>query len=92
MDTKLSPEAQRVQSRSYSMLRVMTQALRSMKGDFYREYLFDVINMGKDIEFALYKRLSFGPEQSYVVKGCYVVQLTPGPKPELTARSEWVIH
>lgn len=91
IDQNLSEEAKRIQSRAYSMLQVLTQALRDLKGDFYREYLFDVIGMRPDIDSTLYERLSFGAGQKYASKGCYVVQLTKGSKPEFIKKSEWVI-
>lgn len=92
VDQKLSVEAQRVQGKTYSMLRILTQALREIKGDFYREYLFDLIGMRKDIDFTPYERLSFGTDQRYVSKGCYMVQLTKGSNPEFIKKSEWVIQ
>jgi hypothetical protein len=36
--------------------------------------------------------MSFGTGQRYASKGCYVVQLSEGPKPELAKRSEWIIY
>jgi hypothetical protein len=48
--------------------------------------------MQQDIEMPLYERLSFGPDQHYASKGCYIVQLAHGEKPELVKKSEWVIH
>lgn len=89
---KLTDEIKFIKSRTYAALRVLTQALREMKGNFYREYLFDVIGMQKDIEMPLYERMSFGPDQRYASKGCYIVQLTDGDKPQLVKKSEWVIH
>lgn len=93
-DTKerMSDEVRIVKSRTYSSLRVLTQALREMKGEFYRENLMDVIGMQQDIQLPLYERLSFGPDQRYASKGCYIVQLSPGDKPELMKKSDWVIH
>jgi len=89
---RMSDEARIVQGRTYSSLRVLTQALREMKGEFYRENLMDVIGMQQDIQLPLYERLSFGPDQRYASKGCYIVQLSPGDKPELMKKSDWVIH
>jgi len=89
---RMSDEAKIVQGRTYSSLRVLTQALREMKGEFYRENLMDVIGMQQDIQLPLYERLSFGPDQRYASKGCYIVQLSPGDKPELMKKSDWVIH
>jgi hypothetical protein len=63
-----------------------------MKEQFYRDYFLDIIAMSQDLDVPLYERLSFGPGQRYASKGCYIVQLGPGKKPELIKRSEWVIH
>jgi hypothetical protein len=41
---------------------------------------------------ANYPRLSFGPGQRYASKGCYIVQLSSGEKPEVIRKSDWVIH
>jgi len=91
-NTKLTAEMRVIKSRVYSTLRVMTWALRDMQGNFYRDYLLDVIGMKSDLEFPLYERLSFGPDQRYAAKGCYIVQLAKGKQPELVKKSEWVIH
>lgn len=63
-----------------------------VKRNYYRDYLFDVIGMFDDKESIDYERLSFGPGQRYASKGCYIVQLSSGPKPELISKSDWVIH
>jgi len=42
--------------------------------------------------YPLYERVSFGPGQRHVSKGCYIVQLGKGEKPLLVRRSEWVIQ
>jgi hypothetical protein len=91
-DQQPSEEVKIVQRRAHALLRVFSQALRDLKGNFYRDLLFDVISMRSDIEFPLYERLSFGPEQRYASKGCYVVQLAKGDAPTLLKRSEWVIQ
>jgi hypothetical protein len=91
IDQKLSDDAKKVQGRAYSMLQVLTQSLRDLKGDFYRDYLLDVIDMRTDITPTHYERLSFGSGQRYASKGCYIVQLTKGSKPQLIKKSEWVI-
>jgi hypothetical protein len=90
-DPTLSDEAQKIQSRTYSMLRVLTEALRDLKGDFYREYLLDVIGMRPDIESTIYERLTFAPDQRFIARGCYIVQLAKGGKPDLIRKSEWRI-
>ncbi len=86
----------------YSAVQVLSQALPGLNGNYYRDYLLDLFGMTmstggmglwqQDEVYPLYERLSFGPGQRYASKGCYIVQLTRGPKPELVRRSEWVIH
>jgi ABC-type branched-subunit amino acid transport system substrate-binding protein len=84
----------------YSINQVLNQALMELKGDYYRDALLDVLGMGMgggmgvvlDTAFPLYERLSFGPNQRYASKGCYVVQLPKGPSLHPVLKSEWVIH
>ena len=77
---------------AYSIQEILTQALIDMKGNYYRDNFLDVIGMMDDLEVPLYERLSFGPGQRYASKGCYIVQLSKGGKPELVRKSDWVIH
>jgi len=83
-----------VQSRAYFVGWMLSAALARMGDDFYRDYLLDVMDMMIDQTYAIapYERVSFGPAQRYASKGCYVVQLGPGPRPELLKRGEWVVH
>jgi ABC-type branched-subunit amino acid transport system substrate-binding protein len=85
---------QRLQARMYFVGWMLSAALSRMRGELYRDYLLDVLDMMADETFAvaLYPRLSFGPGQRYASKGCYVVQLGPGAAPRLEPRSDWVIH
>jgi ABC-type branched-subunit amino acid transport system substrate-binding protein len=81
-----------VLKRAYSATQVLNLALMDIRGNYYQDNLLDVIGMLKDQDFPLYERLSFGPGQRYASKGCYIVQLGKGSKPELIGRSDWVIH
>ena len=67
------------------------ESMMHVKRNYYRDYLFDVIGMFGDKGSLDYERLSFGPGQRYMSKGCYIVQLSAGPKPELLKKSDWVI-
>jgi len=88
--------------RVYSAVQVLSQALMGMNGNYYRDYLLDLFGMTmstsgmglweQDEIYPLYPRFSFGPGQRYASKGCYIVQLTKGPKPQLVKKSDWVIH
>jgi hypothetical protein len=89
---KIQNPERRITARTYSLVRVLTQALMHMRRNFYRDNFLDVISMLPDLVYPVYERLSFGPGQRYASKGCYIVQLSKGPKPELIKKSDWVTH
>ncbi|MBL0225434.1 MAG: amino acid ABC transporter substrate-binding protein [Geobacteraceae bacterium] len=68
------------------------ETLMHVKRNYYRDYLFDVIGMFGDRPSLDYERFSFGPGQRYMSKGCFIVQLSAGPKPQLIKKSDWVIY
>jgi hypothetical protein len=86
----------------------LPSAIFMMKGYFFRDRFLEVLDMmlpmrlGIDLGLAswdahvpdspLYPRVSFGPGQRYVSKGCYIVQLTDGPAPNVKSMSDWVLH
>jgi hypothetical protein len=82
-DTKLIKQ-------SYIANELMGNALMEMRGEYYRDFFFDVIGMMPDEYYPLYERVGFGPGQRYASKGCFIVQLGKGEKPLLERRSEWV--
>jgi ABC-type branched-subunit amino acid transport system substrate-binding protein len=88
----LKGDAQLIFKRTYAVIQVLAWALMDLKGNYYRDYLLDVISMLADQQVPLYERFSFGPGQRYASKGCYIVQLGKGPKPDLVKKSDWVIH
>lgn len=63
-----------------------------VRRNYYRDYLLDVIGMMADANSLAYERVSFGPGQRYISKGCYVIKLSPGDQPNLIKASDWVIH
>jgi ABC-type branched-subunit amino acid transport system substrate-binding protein len=77
---------------TYIASEVLGKALMEMRGEYYRDFLLDTIGMMTDMYYPLYERVSFGPGQRHVSKGCYIVQLGKGEKPLLVRRSEWVIQ
>lgn len=83
-----------VATKAYFTGNILVEALMHLKTNFYRDYFLDVISMIKDqtSKIPVYPRLSFGPGQRYASKGCYIVQLSEGPSPEIVRRSEWVVH
>jgi hypothetical protein len=88
----LSANTTKEANTAYAIQEVLTTALVDMKGNYYRDNFLDAIGMIDDLEVPLYVRLSFGPGQRYASKGCYIVQLSRGEKPELVRKSDWVIH
>lgn len=89
--TDRHPET-RISTRAYSMIQVLRQGLMDMNRNFYRDNFMDRISMQRDQVLPDYLRLSFGPGQRYASKGCYIMQLSSGPEPNLVRKSEWVIH
>jgi ABC-type branched-subunit amino acid transport system substrate-binding protein len=83
---------ERIYTRMYALVEVLKQALMDMDRSYYRDAFLDALGMQKDRVLPDYERLSFGPGQRYASKGCYVMQLTPGPQPALVKRSDWVIR
>jgi len=83
-----------MQAKMYFLGWMLPGALKHMRSEFFREYFLEGFDMmiDQDYAIAVYPRLTFGPGQRYASKGCYIVQLTPGPNPELVQKSEWVIH
>jgi len=68
--------------------------LSMMRTYVYRDYFLELFDETADLSMlpVPYPRLSFGAGQRYASKGCYIVQLSEGPQPELIKKSEWVIH
>ena len=89
--SKHRPET-RVSTRAYSMLQIFQAAFVDMDRNLYRDNFLDRIGMMQDYLLPDYLRLSFGPGQRYASKGCFIMQLSPGPDPKLIRKSDWVIH
>jgi hypothetical protein len=87
-----APDTSRIANHTYALIEILTMALMDMKGNYYRDNFLDVISMTMDIETPLFERISFGPGQRYASKGCYIVQLGSGPKPQVIRKSDWVIY
>jgi hypothetical protein len=85
-----------------SLFLVLNSPLSGMRGYVYRDYFLDLVDKVPDMSVGsvwltrgtaiLYPRMSFGQGQRYASKGCYIVQVSKGPKPELVKMSEWVIN
>jgi hypothetical protein len=74
------------------MKQAVLSGLSKLNDNLYRDNLLDIMSMQMDLIVKDYERLSFGPGQRFVSKGCYIIQLGSGAEPALLQRNEWVIH
>lgn len=83
----------RITSRTVTVLKqAVLRGLSLLHDSLHRDHLLDVMSMQMDLTVRDYERLSFGPGQRYVSKGCYIIQLGQGAEPALLPRSDWVIN
>lgn len=83
----------RIASRNAAILKQsVLLGLSLLYDNLQRDNLLDIISMQMDLVVKDYERLSFGPGQRYVSKGCYIIKLGPGKEPALLPQSDWVIH
>jgi cytochrome oxidase Cu insertion factor (SCO1/SenC/PrrC family) len=70
----------RVQARMYFLGGLLAGLLTQLRDNPYRDYLLDLIDMMPDdtTTLSVYPRVSFGPGQRYLAKGCYVLAATGG--------------
>jgi hypothetical protein len=86
-------DEKRISTRVYSLMRLVSEVMMHVGTNYYRDTLLDAVGMeGDKDEYPDYVRLSFGPGQRYASKGCYIVQLAPGPSPGVESRSDWITH
>ena len=88
----LTGRARRAFEEAYDTSLVQSQTLMMMRGEYYRDFFLDSVSMIEDLDYPLYERLTFGPNQRYASKGCYLVQMSKGEKPEMIKKSDWVSH
>jgi ABC-type branched-subunit amino acid transport system substrate-binding protein len=76
----------RLQEQTYYACLTLHAGLTHIKQNFYREYLLDVLDHGDNMASysGSYPRLSFGPEQRFLAKGAYIIDLN-------TENATWVI-
>jgi len=90
--SRLEGQARIIAKKATALVGVLNQALFAMKEDVFRDYFFDIVSMLKDLDVPLYERFSFGPGQRYASKGCHIVSLSKGVRPELVRQSDWVVY
>jgi hypothetical protein len=91
-DVPLKDNSQKIVQLTNALTQQLTYWLMTMKGEYYRDNLLDVIGTTMDQDYPVFGRISFGAGQRYVAKGCYIVQISKGDKPELIKKSDWEIY
>lgn len=66
-----------VQGQTFYSCLLLTGSLKHMRQNFYRDYLLDTLDHRDNMAIysGNYPRLSFGPEQRFLAKGAYLVEL-----------------
>lgn len=77
---------QRLQGQSYYACMLLNAGMKHIKRFFYREFFLDLLDHGERMAAysGNYPRLSFGPEQRFLAKGAYIVDLH-------SRKAEWVV-
>jgi hypothetical protein len=83
-----------IQAQMYFLGWMLPGAIGAIRSEFYRDYFLEAFEMMRDQDYAipLYHRLSFGPDQRYAAKGCYIARLLVEDPPRLVPVSDWVIN
>jgi ABC-type branched-subunit amino acid transport system substrate-binding protein len=78
----------RVMDQTFFALTILNEAIMHVKKNFLRDYLLEVMDHFSGLEAlsSFYPRLSFGPGQRTLTKGCYLIPLMEGE-----ARAEWLV-
>lgn len=84
----------RLKKAVFSLSRMITATLLSVRRDYYRERFLEGLDMMIDHNYMIpvYPTLSFGPAQRYASKGGYIVQLSKGSEPTMVKKSGWINH
>jgi hypothetical protein len=82
----------RIERKGATLRSALIEVFKSWQTNFYRDYMLDFIDCSMHEIFSPFERISFGPGQRYASKGCFIVQLSKGVRPELIRKSGWVIH
>jgi len=91
--SKSPAEYQAVREKASFNIMLITKSIFMLKGYFNRDRFLEVMDMMRDETMTtLYPRLSFGPGQRYLSKGCYIVQISEGDSPKVLAVSDWIIQ
>lgn len=80
-----------LQFQTYYMLTLLDYGMRSMRGDFYRDYFSELIESEAEnnLNNGTHPILSLGPGQRFASKGAYIV--IPEHQSKVRALSRWII-
>ncbi|NJO14841.1 MAG: c-type cytochrome [Thioploca sp.] len=83
----------KIQDQTYFASLILGEGIMHIKRYFYRDYLLDSIDHaeGMAIFSAYYPRLSFGPGQRYLAKGCYILELKNQNDEVIVNNSTWIV-
>lgn len=89
-----SPTAKEVQANAYFALKAAGNALKHIRGYFYREYFIEKVeNMIDNAPYtSVYPRISLAPGQRFVSKGYYIAKLSKDKNSKLEAVTDWSTH
>lgn len=82
----------RIQTQTWYASKVFHSGIKHIKRNFYRDYLLDALDHSSRLGpyASNYPRLSFGPNQRFLAKGAYLVELLAGNKSGAPA-AEWIV-
>ncbi|MCX7770994.1 MAG: hypothetical protein N2202_07935 [Proteobacteria bacterium] len=89
---KINATKKDIVAKVYTIGNILTDTFMMVKGNFYRDYFLDIIDMQRDRvpPFTNFDRLSFGQGQRYASKGGYIIKISEDGK--LIKQNEWIIH
>jgi hypothetical protein len=75
-----------IQGQTFFACLLLSEGLMHIRRYFYRDYLMDMIDHTQRMEAYVtnYPRISFGPEQRYLAKGAYIIDLQSN-------KARWVV-
>jgi hypothetical protein len=90
---KIDGPHERVRAQTYFTCLMVGDGLGHIKRYFYRDYFLDSLEHADRMAVysAFYPRLSFGPGQRYLAKGCYVIPLEGDGEQALSDRASWIV-
>jgi hypothetical protein len=82
-----SPREQRIEDQTFFALTVLSEGFMHLKKNFIRDYLLEAVDHFSGFEnfSSFYPKLSFGPGQRVLSKGCYLIPLAGG------GHAEWLV-